>query len=74
MRMTVNKVSSDLWKILPLTIVKTYLQAGRGGYGIARRPVVTCYNSAKPPETSKNFRKRPKPYSFSAGHTSSNGL
>ena len=36
-----------------------------------RRPVV---NSAKPPESSKNVRKRPKTHSFSAGRASRNGL
>ena len=35
---------------------------------------ITCYNSAKPPETSKSVRKRPKTHSFSAGRTSRNGL
>ena len=41
---------------------------------IARRLVVTCYNSAKPPETSKCVRKHPKTYSFSAWGTNRNGL
>ena len=34
---------------------------------------VTCYNSAKPLETSKSVRKRPEIHSFSAGRTSRNG-
>ena len=60
MRVTLNEVSSHLCKILTLIIVKTYLQTGRRRYRIARRTVVTCYNSAKPPETSKseNVQKR----------------
>ena len=45
-------------------MVKTYLQTGRRHYYIARHPVVTCYNSAKPPETSKRVRKRPKRIRF----------
>ena len=32
---------------------------------IARRLLVTCYNSAKPPETSRSVRERPKTHSFS---------
>ena len=64
MRVTVNEVSSYLCKILTLIRVKTDLQTERRRYRIARRPVVTCYNSAKPPETSKNFCKRPKSIRF----------
>ena len=73
MRMTVHEVSSHLCKILTLIIVKTYLQKGRRHYRIARRPVVTCYNSAKPPKTSKSVRKRPKTHLFSARRASING-
>ena len=61
MRLIVNEVLSHLCKILTLIIVKTYLQTGRRRYRIARRPVVACYNSAKPPESSKsilNVQKR----------------
>ena len=67
MRVAVNEVSSDLCKILTLIVVKTYLQTRRRRYRIARSSVVTCYNSAKPPETSKSVRKRLKTHSFSAG-------
>ena len=74
MRVTVKEVSSHLCKIVTLIIVKTYLQKGRRRYRLARRLVVTCYNSAKPPETSKSVRKRPKRHSFSAGRTNKNGL
>ena len=74
MRVTLNEVSSHLFRILTLIIVKTYLQTGRSLYRIARRAVVTCYNSAKLPETPKNFRKCPKTHSFSAGSTTRNGL
>ena len=73
-RVAVNEVSSHLCKTLTLIMLKTYLQTRRRRYSIAQRPVVTCYNSAKPPETSKNFRKRPKMHSFSTGRTSRNGL
>ena len=52
MCVTVNEVSSHLCKILTIIMVKTYLQTGRKRCRIARRLVVTCYNSAKPPETS----------------------
>ena len=64
MGVTVNEVSSQLCKILTLIIVKTYLQTGRRRHRIARRSVVTCYNSVKPPETSQSVRKRPKTHSF----------
>ena len=74
MRVTVSDVSSHLCKVLTIIIVKTYLETGRRRYRIARRPVVTCYNSVKPPETSKSVRKRRKTHSFSAGRTSRNGL
>ena len=74
MRMTVNDVSSHLYKILTLIIVKIYLQAGWRHWRITRRPVVTCYNSAKPPETSKSVVKHPKEHSCSAGRTRRNGL
>ena len=75
MQVTVNDVSSHLCKILTLIIiVKTCLQTGRRRYRIARRPVVTRYNSEKPPETSKSVRKRPKMPSFSAGRRSRNDL
>ena len=74
MHVTVNEVPSHLCKILTLIIVKTYLQAGKRRYRIARSPVVTCYNSAKPPAISKSVRKLPKTHSFSAGRTSRNGL
>ena len=74
MHVTVNGVSSHLCKILTPVIIKTYLQALRRPYSIARRPIVTCYNSVKPPETSKSVRKPPKTHSFSAGRTSRDGL
>ena len=74
MRVTVNEVSSHLCKILTLIIVKIYLQTRQRRYRIARHPVVTCYSSEKPPETSKSVRKRPQAHSFSAGRTSRNGL
>ena len=61
MRVTLNVVSSHLRKILTVIVVKTYLQTGRRRYQIARRP---CYNSAKPPETSKSIRKRQKRIRF----------
>ena len=67
MRVTVNEVSSDLCEILTLIIVKIYLQTVRRRYRIARRSVVTCYNSAKPLETSKRARKRPKSIRFPLG-------
>ena len=35
---------------------------------------LTGHNSAKPPEAFKNFLKRPKTHTFSAGRTSRNGL
>ena len=63
MHVTVNEVSSHLCKILTLIIVKTYLQTGPRRYRIARRPIVTYYNSAKP-NTVKSFRKRPKLTAF----------
>ena len=74
MRVTVNDVSLHLCKILTLIMVKTYLQTRQRRYCIARRPVVTCYNSAKPYETSISVCKRSKTHSFSAGRTSRNGL
>ena len=61
---TVNEVSSHLRKILMLIIVITYLRTRRRHYRIARRPVVTCYNSAKPPETSESVRKHLKRIRF----------
>ena len=64
MHLTVNEVSSHLCKILTLIFVRTYLQTGRRRYRIAGRPVVTYYNSAKPPETSNSVRKRPKRIRF----------
>ena len=70
MPVTVNGISSHLCKIWTLILVKTYLQTGRRPYHIAGRPVVACYNSAKPPQTSKSVSKRPKTHSFSAGRTS----
>ena len=73
MRVIVNDVLPHLCKILTLIMVKTYLQTGQRRYRIARRPVVTCYNSAKSLETSKCIREHPKTYSFSAGRTSRNG-
>ena len=64
MRMTFSEVWSHLYKILTLIIVKTYLQTGWRLYCIAQRLLVTCYNSAKPSETSKSANKRPKMHSF----------
>ena len=69
-----HEVSPHLCKILTLIMVKTYLQKGRRRYRIARRLVVTCYNSTKPPGTSKCVSERPKMHSFSAGRTRRNGL
>ena len=74
MRMTVNEVSSHLCKMLTLIIVKTDMQTGQRHYCIALWSVVTCYNSAKAPETSKNIRKRSETHSFFAGRTSRNDL
>ena len=54
--------------------VITYLQTGQRLHCITRRLVVTCYNSAKPPETSECVHKRPKTHSFSGGRASSNGI
>ena len=73
MRVTVNEVSSHLCKMLTLIIVKTYMQRQRH-YCIALWSVVTCYNSAKAPETSKSIHKRSETHSFFAGRTSRNDL
>ena len=66
MHVTVNEVSSHLCKILTLIMVKTCLQTGQRWYRIARRPVVTCFNSGKGSESSKSVLKSPKAHSFSA--------
>ena len=52
MRKTVNDVSSHLCNILTQIMARTYLQTGQRLHRITRCPVVTCYNSVKPPETS----------------------
>ena len=70
MRVTVNEISSHLCNILTQIMVRTYLETGQRLRRITRRPVVTCYNSAKPPETSKCVHKRPKTHSFSGGRAS----
>ena len=72
-RVTANDVSSYLCKILTIIMVRTYLQTGPRHYRITQHLVLTCYNSAKPPETSKCALKRPKTHSFSAGRTRRNG-
>ena len=65
MPVTVNEVPSHLCKVLTLIIMKTYLQTGQRHYRMAGRPVVTCYNSAKSPQTSNSVR---------GGRTGRNGL
>ena len=70
MRVTVNEVSSHFCNILTQIMVRTYLETRQRLHCITRRPVVTCYNSAEPPETSKCVHKRPKTHSFSGGRAS----
>ena len=62
MRVTVNEVSSHLCKML--TQSKHICRQDGDATTSHQRPVVTCYNSAKPPETYKSVRKRPKRIRF----------